>query len=1479
MDTNPNQSDKNQIAEQEISSLADTEVKETNEVQPLENQEINFQGFGELKILPTQDQHSAYKFDLAIKFAKYITFRVGTGNPDDASTDLEISLLSLVLKGSPYRIHQIIQLLDEQSTLESNAPLMQATSIILARIDKPESMFIDLGASSNQKEFFFDIQFKDRLIVNLQLKQEKILEMIQNSTENAITSLLQDQIYLENLRSEVDLQFITFNAIEFKSPWVVVQEVAENEATENLHQQNLASSDQLQPDDYSIEDSKCGDLDQNNSANEQNASKEQTLQLQQVNPAIDQHLQSQKNQQSQSQEKSSKPTSVEKFKQLIEQSTQEERKQQYDIFLQYFHNVGGFQDMDINALAEESTMAQLQSNFNSQVPKQSNRDKSQTSRAVAVPNIIQNESSSLQSQDDQDAIQQKDQEETQINTMISQKQTQIRLPADQLKYQENEKKQQKYNEGKNTPMKFNQDNQAQVEAFIDSQDQLDVATLYKHRSQKNFFSFDKIMEEIQKLDKELSDAYEIYYDHFKHGFKDHIIKLRNTIDNSIRHGKQTVEIKPDPMPENIAHIKYNTIAVKNNDLRLKDFQPPNWKRQYEIQSDILLRNHHKDSQFLKYNWITLKLPVHTAVEVAILEEMLVSLNDVLKMETGCSTQHQTGSPYFFQGNYRLMYFPHKYLTNREQRHKVREVSFSTYQTKSPGKVFNELVVFKREKRQNYRSYYSYLDELMSCANILMDGVIYNDKKSFLAYLCCLNPMLKALVLNDILITPDNFPFVDVMNVIVFNRHLHNYEFNCIYDSEQLSSNISGELIQSIYDIICKNKETFEPILQKGSLVVEFSYTFAGFYLKQVHFAVLRTDATNTLWMQSSKTRSIIIPQIAMSGSSTCRYQFITDDLFFDKMNANRYNIDTYRVRFYTCLRQQKLSRSSLDDSPIVCHYNLRNRLVLLFSMYSLLDMPELIKGLDKESTHALNLTELFLQDFESNPDDNSKPIPRDDSESDDNEDNLEDYRDEMVLKAQEQLLDTTHGFGAQQRDADLKKSLLGRIIKYQEAILNAQEYLKMQTNCRLQNIVQQLKFPFTKDVKIEYGLPWDLCYWISNDSFYERVIYTENLLGNQSVLKYSKIGYLHRSKCPLKIEVVQKLLQQNYVNPRSKRKRRGLYSSPIIHASQKAQLLSYWNGYGYFKDDTAYLKKVTSKDKQINSRESSRTSNKSGRQSNYSAASRDSGHNDQEEEKRPDKMEDTVDEISTFEKHFFVYIEDFLTQSVVSNSDVAKISQAAQDLKDAKNKGLKNKNQRNQSRKGSKAQSFLDLIMKDSTDKGLKSIKPNSSLNSNLSPLQFIESKKYSVNNTPNLIQKNLNFSKNLQAKNNNRSHQTSVKFKHKDYECEDESDVEMHDQCVGQSRKASPDREYEDDQDSYEDDNQDQMQQIQRSRKRESKMRSKIVAKMQSTQDLKFKQGEMKQKSTSHVSKNTTPKQKDQPLKSSLKQQKDQKQSKQDYF
>jgi hypothetical protein len=62
-------------------------------------------------------------------------------------------------------------------------------------------------------------------------------------------------------------------------------------------------------------------------------------------------------------------------------------------------------------------------------------------------------------------------------------------------------------------------------------------------------------------------------------------------------------------------------------------------------------------------------------------------------------------------------------------------------------IFNSYAVFKKEKRQNYNTYYLYEDELMCVANILMDGVVYNDRRCFMALIACLYPPAKFMILN------------------------------------------------------------------------------------------------------------------------------------------------------------------------------------------------------------------------------------------------------------------------------------------------------------------------------------------------------------------------------------------------------------------------------------------------------------------------------------------------------------------------------------------------------------------------------------------------------------------------------------------------------------------------------------------------------------------------------------------------------------
>jgi hypothetical protein len=84
------------------------------------------------------------------------------------------------------------------------------------------------------------------------------------------------------------------------------------------------------------------------------------------------------------------------------------------------------------------------------------------------------------------------------------------------------------------------------------------------------------------------------------------------------------------------------------------------------ESGILYR-YPKDFHYNKYNFITVKLNQVSYVEYAIMEEMIKHFKCILSQSINeMSMYASTGSPYFFQGNYRMMYFPHKFLRDQYQ---------------------------------------------------------------------------------------------------------------------------------------------------------------------------------------------------------------------------------------------------------------------------------------------------------------------------------------------------------------------------------------------------------------------------------------------------------------------------------------------------------------------------------------------------------------------------------------------------------------------------------------------------------------------------------------------------------------------------------------------------------------------------------------------------------------------------------------------
>ena len=87
-----------------------------------------------------------------------------------------------------------------------------------------------------------------------------------------------------------------------------------------------------------------------------------------------------------------------------------------------------------------------------------------------------------------------------------------------------------------------------------------------------------------------------------------------------------------------------------------------------------------------------------------------------------------------------------------------------------------------------------------------------------------------------------------MNLILFNRHMDNYNVECFYDSYVDKKDYVGEEFPDTIEIISQNKEKFRPILENGSMIVEFSYYYANCPLPQVHFVVIRLGHNGQLYM-------------------------------------------------------------------------------------------------------------------------------------------------------------------------------------------------------------------------------------------------------------------------------------------------------------------------------------------------------------------------------------------------------------------------------------------------------------------------------------------------------------------------------------------------------------------------------------------------------------------------------------------------------
>ncbi|CDW90895.1 UNKNOWN [Stylonychia lemnae] len=639
-----------------------------------------------------------------------------------------------------------------------------------------------------------------------------------------------------------------------------------------------------------------------------------------------------------------------------------------------------------------------------------------------------------------------------------------------------------------------------------------------------------------------------------------------------------------------------------------------FKQNYITQSRVIQRNF-SDRHYIKYNLITQRVQTLTKVEQHILDQLISTNIDILKEGKDYPSKSRTGSPYFFQGNYRMMYFPHKYIERKHLAEKIMRTDlvfdFITHQKKTY-KSFNHTVIFKQLTRFNYNSYYNYLDELMNCANILMDGIIYNDRKCFEVLLACLYPQIKSLLCHEEALSPDYFPFVEVMNSIVFNRHLKNYEFKCFYNSTPDPHHLTGELLPDMKTIIDQNKDCFKPILTRGSVIVEFSYFLAGCGTSKVHFVVLRVNDQGKIYMQSSKSLSKRVPQLYGSGTASFKSKFLVDDLFFDKTQANRYRFDVYRVRFYSCTRLKEQPLSSYNEKPIDYHFKIRNNLVLFFS--NLLELDNLICDLSKGLGKFLNVVGFlqprytFHNGAQSESDDHDEAIQEEAKAPQPN-------KNENHLLENEFINDTLNDFTCQKALAQLGKIILmltlvptdhfksimpyledANHIQYLDFVLayakltyqkndfkeniqatnfiqdildiwdeelKSQTFVCQQTKQRLAVIKASITFDHISQDDSQNLLPLDICYWIKRDLYHDKhtIEVDEHDAPKLRQIGNSIMGHL-RNQCDMTQDTLIKSLKQNFANSQSKKFQKLAFLAGYIHPEDISKEQSSWFGFG-----------------------------------------------------------------------------------------------------------------------------------------------------------------------------------------------------------------------------------------------------------------------------------------------------------------------------
>lgn len=124
-----------------------------------------------------------------------------------------------------------------------------------------------------------------------------------------------------------------------------------------------------------------------------------------------------------------------------------------------------------------------------------------------------------------------------------------------------------------------------------------------------------------------------------------------------------------------------------------------------------------------------------------------------------------------------------------------------------------------------------MDELMNLCNMLMDGIMYIERRTFAMMIVALMRSDGYTIINPYFMNPIYFPLTQMVSTLVFDRKYKNFKMCCVYDSSKHYDMVDVDIehYKNFQEIYKANQEDFDLMFAapKASLVFEFIYTVSG----------------------------------------------------------------------------------------------------------------------------------------------------------------------------------------------------------------------------------------------------------------------------------------------------------------------------------------------------------------------------------------------------------------------------------------------------------------------------------------------------------------------------------------------------------------------------------------------------------------------------------------------------------------------------